>query len=72
VPGAGPGAGGQHVAKGLVAVQRFTGYGLTEQDLDRIEAAGIAFRIALRVRLSQVKRRPRAAAVRAGARWCRR
>jgi Family of unknown function (DUF6461) len=31
--------------KGLVAVQRFTGRGITAQDLDRIEAADIAFRI---------------------------
>jgi hypothetical protein len=30
---------------GLVAVQRFTGYGLTADDLARIEAAGVAFRI---------------------------
>ena len=34
------------VAKGLAAVQRFTGRGITAQDLERIEAAGIAFRIA--------------------------
>jgi hypothetical protein len=32
--------------KGLVAVQRFTGHGITAQDLGRIEAADIAFRIA--------------------------
>lgn len=32
--------------KGLVAVQRFTGRGITAQDLERIEAADIAFRIA--------------------------
>jgi hypothetical protein len=31
--------------KGLVAVQCFTGRGITAQDLDRIEAADIAFRI---------------------------
>ena len=31
--------------KGLAAVQRFTGSGITAQDLDRIEAADIAFRI---------------------------
>jgi hypothetical protein len=30
---------------GLVAVQRFTGYGMTADDLARIEAADIAFRI---------------------------
>jgi hypothetical protein len=34
--------------KGLVAVQRFTGCGITAQGLDRIEAADIAFRIAPR------------------------
>lgn len=34
------------VAKGLAAVQRFTGRGITARDLERIEAAGIAFRIA--------------------------
>jgi Family of unknown function (DUF6461) len=39
------------VGKGLVAVQRFTGYGFTEQDLDRIEAADIAYRIAPRAQL---------------------
>jgi hypothetical protein len=32
-------------AKGLVAVQRFTGRGITARDLDQIEAAGTAFRI---------------------------
>lgn len=32
-------------AKGLVAVERFTGRGLTPQDLERIEDAGIAYRI---------------------------
>jgi hypothetical protein len=32
--------------KGLVAVQRFTGRGITAEDLERIEAADIAFRIA--------------------------
>ncbi|TDC40636.1 hypothetical protein E1211_00560 [Micromonospora sp. 15K316] len=31
--------------KGLVAVERFTGYGITAADLDRITAAGIGFRI---------------------------
>jgi hypothetical protein len=31
--------------KGLVAVERFTGRGLTAQDLDRIQTADIAFRI---------------------------
>jgi hypothetical protein len=30
---------------GLVAVQRFTGHGITAEDLARIEAAGIGFRI---------------------------
>jgi hypothetical protein len=30
---------------GLVAVQRFAGYGLTAEDLARVEAAGVAFRI---------------------------
>jgi hypothetical protein len=30
---------------GLVAVQRFTGYGMTADDLTRIEAADVAFRI---------------------------
>jgi hypothetical protein len=34
------------VGAGLIAVQRFTGYGLTAEDLERIEAADIAFRIA--------------------------
>jgi hypothetical protein len=34
------------VGRGLVAVQRFTGRGMTAEDLDRIEAADIAFRIA--------------------------
>ncbi len=34
--------------KGLVAVQRFTGRGITAQDLDQIQAADIAFRIAPR------------------------
>ncbi|MFC0531734.1 DUF6461 domain-containing protein [Phytohabitans kaempferiae] len=32
-------------AKGLVAVERFTGRGLTADDMARIEAAGIGFRI---------------------------
>lgn len=32
-------------AKGLVAVQRFTGRGITARDLDQIEAADTAFRI---------------------------
>ena len=32
--------------KGLVAVQRFTGHGITAGDLERIEAADVAFRIA--------------------------
>jgi hypothetical protein len=32
-------------AKGLVAVQRFAGRGITARDLDQIEAADIAFRI---------------------------
>lgn len=31
--------------KGLVAVRRFTGHGFTAEDLARIEAAGVAFRI---------------------------
>jgi hypothetical protein len=31
--------------KGLVAVQRFTGHGITAEDLERIEAADVAFRI---------------------------
>jgi Family of unknown function (DUF6461) len=31
--------------KGLVAVERFTGRGITEQDLEQIHAADIAFRI---------------------------
>jgi hypothetical protein len=30
---------------GLVAVQRFTGYGITDGDLARIVAADVAFRI---------------------------
>jgi hypothetical protein len=34
--------------KGLVAVQRFTGCGITAQDMDQIQAADIAFRIAPR------------------------
>jgi len=32
-------------AMGLVAVQRFTGHGITAEDLARIEAAGVGFRI---------------------------
>ena len=32
--------------KGLIAVERFTGRGITAEDLDRIEAAGVAYRIA--------------------------
>ena len=32
-------------AKGLVAVQRFAGRGITARDLDQIEAADTAFRI---------------------------
>jgi hypothetical protein len=38
-------ATGDRPGKGLVAVERFTGRGLTADDLDRIQAAGIAFRI---------------------------
>jgi hypothetical protein len=34
--------------KGLVAVERFTGRGIIGQDLDQIQAADIAFRIASR------------------------
>jgi hypothetical protein len=34
------------VGTGMVAVERFTGYGMTAADLERIEAADIAFRIA--------------------------
>lgn len=30
---------------GLVAVQRFTGHGITAEDLARIESADVAFRI---------------------------
>jgi hypothetical protein len=33
-------------AKGLVAVERFTGHGFTQQDLERIEEADIAYRLA--------------------------
>jgi hypothetical protein len=33
------------IGKGLVAVQRFTGRGITAEDLARIEAADVAFRI---------------------------
>jgi hypothetical protein len=43
--------------KGLAAVQRFAGRGITAQDLDRIGAADIAFRI-----LPSVMTRPIAAA----------
>jgi hypothetical protein len=34
------------VGTGMVAVERFTGYRMTPSDLERIEAADIAFRIA--------------------------
>jgi hypothetical protein len=34
------------VGTGMVAVERFTGYGMTAADLERIETADIAFRIA--------------------------
>ena len=34
------------VGTGMVAVERFTGYRMTAADLERIEAADIAFRIA--------------------------
>jgi hypothetical protein len=34
------------VGTGMVAVERFTGYAMTAADLERIEAADIAFRIA--------------------------
>jgi hypothetical protein len=39
--------GSRHwVGTGLVAVERFTGYRVTAADVERIEAADIAFRIA--------------------------
>ncbi|GGN72408.1 hypothetical protein GCM10010112_40670 [Actinoplanes lobatus] len=38
-------ANGDRDGKGLVAVERFTGRGLTEDDLARIEKAGVAYRI---------------------------
>jgi Family of unknown function (DUF6461) len=34
-----------HTGKGLLAVQRFTGRGITADDVDQIEAADVAFRI---------------------------
>ena len=37
---------GHWVGTGMVAVERFTGYGMTAADLERIEAADVAFRIA--------------------------
>jgi hypothetical protein len=33
------------VETGLAAVQRFTGYGLRREDVDRIEAAGVGYRV---------------------------
>ncbi|MBO3742601.1 DUF6461 domain-containing protein [Actinoplanes flavus] len=40
-------ASGDRDGKGLVAVERFTGRGLTEDDLARIEKAGVGYRIDL-------------------------
>lgn len=47
------------VAKGLVAVERFTGRGLRAEDVGRIEASGVAYRILPRLpEVHPVDRRP--------------
>ncbi|WP_250033085.1 DUF6461 domain-containing protein [Paractinoplanes maris] len=37
---------GERIGKGLVAVERFTGRGITEADVARIEEAGVGYRVA--------------------------